>query len=165
MRRGARISSTAIRKLVEAGDVSRACRMLGEPFALEGPVVKGFGIGAKQTVPTLNLAPENELLPATGVYVTQTRDLDSGLGPARQWRSITNVGYRPTFDGRDLSCETFLLDPFDGDTPSRIEVRFLRFVRDERKFDSPELLRAQILKDVTAAKRLHARLDAIPGSR
>ena len=155
--RGDRISSTAIRKLVTAGEVSRASRMLGAPFALEGSVVKGHGIGSKQTVPTLNLAPENELLPAVGVYVTRTRDLDS----VRTWRSITNVGYRPTFDGHELSCETFLLDPFDGHTPRRIEVSFLKFVRDERKFDTTELLRAQILKDVKFAQRLHGRIDRI----
>jgi riboflavin kinase/FMN adenylyltransferase len=155
LRRGQRMSSTAVRKLVEAGRVSRACRMLGEPFALEGPVVKGRGVGSKQTVPTLNLAPENELLPATGVYVTRTRDLNG----AGNWRSITNVGYRPTFHGQDLSCESYLLDAFDGDTPERIEVGFIRFVREERKFDSPELLREQILKDVSFANRIHARLD------
>ena len=152
-RRGVRISSTAVRKLVEAGQVSKACRMLGAPFALEGAVVKGHGIGSKQTVPTLNLAPENELLPPVGVYVTETWDNESG----RQWKSITNVGYRPTFDGRELSVETFLLDPFEGETPERIEVSFLRFVREERKFDSPELLRAQIMRDVAVAKRVHGR--------
>jgi len=154
VRRGARISSTAVRKLVEAGQVSRACRMLGAPFALEGPVVKGHGIGSKQTVPTLNLAPENELLPPVGVYVTETWDSESG----RRWKSITNVGYRPTFDGQGLTVETFLLDPFEGETPERIEVGFLRFVREERKFDSPELLRAQIMRDVAVAKRVHGRL-------
>jgi riboflavin kinase/FMN adenylyltransferase len=152
-RRGERISSTAIRKLIEAGRVSRACRMLGEPFALEGPVVSGHGIGGKQTVPTLNMKPENELLPATGVYATLTRDPDSG----RDWKSITNVGYRPTFDGKDLTCETFLLDPFDGNTPKRIEVSFLYFLRGEKKFDTPELLRAQIMKDVARANRVHDR--------
>jgi riboflavin kinase/FMN adenylyltransferase len=152
-RRGARISSTAVRKLVEAGQVSKACRMLGAPFALEGAVVKGHGIGRKQTVPTLNLAPENELLPPVGVYVTETWDEEAG----RRWKSITNVGYRPTFEGQGLSVETFLLDPFDGETPERIEVNFLRFVREERKFDSPELLRAQIMRDVAVATRVHVR--------
>jgi riboflavin kinase/FMN adenylyltransferase len=161
LRRGQRISSTAIRKLVEAGRVSLACRMLGEPFALEGPVVKGYGIGSRQTVPTLNLAAENQLLPATGVYVTRTRDLDSD----RQWHSVTNVGYRPTFDGHDLTCETFLLDPPDSAAPRRIEVAFLDFVRPEQRFESPELLRAQILKDAAFARRLHARLDRILRSR
>lgn len=148
LRRGERISSTAIRKLVEAGKVSRACRMLGEPFALEGPVVKGHGIGKKQTVPTLNLQPENELLPRNGVYVTRTNGM----------RSVTNVGYRPTFDGHELTIETFLLDPLPDPPPDRIEVAFLWYIREEKKFDTPELLRAQIMKDVAVANRLHSRL-------
>jgi riboflavin kinase/FMN adenylyltransferase len=156
-RRGERISSTAIRKLVESGNVARACRMLGEPFALEGDVVTGQGIGKRQTVPTLNLKPENELRPAIGVYATKTSDLTS----QRSWNSITNVGYRPTFGGADITYETFLLDPFDGDTPRRIEVTFLWFIREERKFDSPELLRAQILKDVSRAKKVHAKLSGL----
>jgi riboflavin kinase/FMN adenylyltransferase len=117
-------------------------------------VVSGHGIGQQKTVPTLNLAPENELRPATGVYVTKTRDLDSGS----IWTSITNVGYRPTFDGSEPSYETFILDPYDGNAPHRIEVSFFYFIREERKFGSPELLRAQILKDVDLAKRVHFRI-------
>jgi riboflavin kinase/FMN adenylyltransferase len=158
--RGERISSSAIRKLISDGAVSRACRMLGGPFALEGPVVKGRGIGSKQTVPTLNLAPENEVLPKTGVYVTRTRDLGSSdVGSSRDWPSVTNVGYRPTFDGHGLTVETFLLKPLDGETPARIEVRFLKFIREERKFEDPAALRAQILQDAGFASRLHRRLQ------
>jgi riboflavin kinase/FMN adenylyltransferase len=153
-RRAERISSTGIRKLVTGGSVSRACRMLGAPFALEGPVVRGQGIGSKQTVPTLNLAPLNEVLPKNGVYVTRTLDLDS----KRAWNSITNVGYRPTFGGDRLTIETFLLEPLGTAHPDRIEVSFLAFVRDERKFESPEALKAQILRDVNVAQRLHRRL-------
>jgi riboflavin kinase/FMN adenylyltransferase len=148
---GERISSSRIRELVTAGRVSRACRILGTPFALEGRVVSGKGIGRKETVPTLNLAPENELLPKTGVYVTRTRDESSG----QAWRSITNVGYRPTFEGEGLTVETFLLDPPPETAPERIEVAFLSYVRAERKFESPALLKAQILRDVGAAQRLH----------
>ena len=103
--------------------MSRACRLLGAPFALEGKVVPGQGIGSKQTVPTLNLDPLNEVLPKTGVYVTRTRDLDS----TRTWNSITNVGYRPTFDGHNLTIETFLLDPLDDPAPVHIEVGFLKY--------------------------------------
>jgi riboflavin kinase / FMN adenylyltransferase len=153
-RRGQRISSTAIRRLVVEGFVSRACRMLGAPFAIEGVVVKGQGIGSKQTVPTLNLAPLNEVLPKTGVYVTRTLDLNSGI----RWNSITNVGYRPTFDGHELTVETFLLDPLVSVQPERIEVSFLFRLRDERKFESSEALKSQILRDVAVANRLHRRL-------
>ena len=156
-RHGERISSTGIRGLVTDGHVSRACRMLGAPFALEGTVVSGHGIGSKQTVPTLNLAPRNELLPGHGVYVTRTRDLATGS----RWNSITNVGVRPTFSGSDMTVETFLLSPFDGRTPEQIEVEFLRFVRPEKKFESSEALKAQIGRDVGVALRLHRRLGRL----
>jgi len=147
--RGMRVSSSGLRQLVTAGDMTHAGRLLGRPYALEGEVVAGYGVGAKKTVPTLNLAAHAELLPKEGVYVTRTTDLDDG----RRWDSVTNVGYRPTF-GADggLSIETFLLDPLDGETPRSIRVEFLRRLRDERKFESPEALRAQIFKDVTRAQ-------------
>jgi len=153
-RNGERISSTQVRTLITNGQVSRACRLLGEPFTLEGNVVRGHGIGSKQTVPTLNLAPESEVMPKTGVYVTRTCD----LGSSREWRSITNVGYRPTFDGTGLTIETFLLDPLTGESPQRIAVRFLTFIRDERRFESPEALKSQIMRDIRVAERLHRRL-------
>jgi riboflavin kinase/FMN adenylyltransferase len=156
-RRGERVSSTIIRGMVVDGAVSRACRMLGAPFALEGVVVAGQGIGSRQTVPTLNLAPLNEVLPKVGVYVTRTVDLESGS----RWNSITNVGYRPTFDGEGLTVETFLLDPLGSAHPERIEVSFLSFVRDERKFETPEALKTQILRDAAVAKRLHRRLTKL----
>jgi riboflavin kinase/FMN adenylyltransferase len=155
--RSGRISSSTIRQLVTAGRVSQACRMMGTPFALEGRVVRGQGIGSRQTVPTLNLAPDNELLPKTGVYVTLTREERS----SEHWRSITNVGYRPTFDAHGLTVETFLLDPAPQATPDRIEVGFLSFVREERKFESPEALKAQILRDVKAANRFHSRFRGL----
>jgi len=143
------ISSSEIRARVQAGDVSRACRMLGRAYALEGQVVHGHGIGSKMTVPTLNLGITAEVLPAVGVYVTQTRHLSG----AAQWRSVTNVGYRPTFGSDDrLGIETFLLDPLEGPSPGAIGVEFLKRIRDERKFESPEALKAQILRDVTQAQ-------------
>ncbi len=152
-----RISSTAIRAMIAQGSVSRACRKLGGPFALEGDIVKGEGVGSKQTVPTLNLAPRNEVLPAHGVYVTRTWDPETG----RKWPSITNIGMRPTFGGDHLTVETFLLSPLDGETPRRIEVQFLRYVREERKFENPDALKRQIFKDVAVANRLHARLKRL----
>jgi riboflavin kinase/FMN adenylyltransferase len=142
--RGRVISSSEIRQAIEAGNVSLACRMLGRPYALEGRVVPGAGIGSKQTVPTLNLETKAEVLPKTGVYITRTHE----LGSQRKWPSITNVGYRPTFNGHGLSIETFLLSPLTGEPPQEISVEFLRRVREERKFPSPEALKAQILQDV-----------------
>jgi len=152
---GTRASSTAIRILVAAGRVSAARRMMGRPFALEGAVVTGRGIGRRLTVPTLNLAAENELLPATGVYVTRT--FDPGTGG--RWGSVTNIGYRPTFGDGGLTVETYLLDPPPAEAPESIEVSFLARVRGERKFDTPEALRAQILRDAGAAQRFHRRAN------
>lgn len=158
--RGRMVSSSGIRELVLAGQVAAAGRLLLRPYALEGDVVSGRGVGSKQTVPTLNLSTRAELIPARGVYVTCTRDLDA----PRRWNSITNIGYRPTFGASDeLTIETFLLEPLEGGTPRRIRVEFLRRVRDERKFDSPETLRAQILKDVGVAQRYFRRMRAWVG--
>jgi riboflavin kinase/FMN adenylyltransferase len=154
--RGELVSSSGVRRLIERGSVSRAMRMLGRPFSVEGRIVRGHGVGAKQAVPTLNLAHETEVLPARGVYMTCTFDPDSG----RRWPSVTNIGVRPTFDGADLSIETFLLRPLEGDTPSRISLAFWRRIRDEIKFPSAEQLRAQILRDAAAAEKFFRRLQA-----
>jgi riboflavin kinase/FMN adenylyltransferase len=147
------VSSSEIRRRIESGDVSRACRMLGRPYALEGDVIRGQGIGAKQTVPTLNLATPAEVLPATGVYITKTRSFDGS-----HWPSVTNVGHRPTFGGGELSIETFLLAPLEGAAPTRIRLEFLRRLRDEKKFGGPEELKAQILRDVRRAQDYFRRL-------
>jgi riboflavin kinase/FMN adenylyltransferase len=155
--RGRLVSSSEVRRLIDQGAVSLACRLLGHPYALEGEVVHGQGIGSKQTVPTLNLDTKAEIFPATGVYITRTTDMDSN----RKWPSITNVGYRPTFNGDKLTVETFLLAPLEGETPRRIRVEFLRRLRDEKKFDSPEALRAQILKDVGRAQTYFRRTERL----
>jgi riboflavin kinase/FMN adenylyltransferase len=147
--RGRLVSSTALRQLIEAGLVAQAARLLERSYALEGDVVAGRGVGSKQTVPTLNLAANTEVLPAIGVYVTRTHDLED----ARFWPSITNVGRRPTFGvSHDISIETFLLEPLASETPRRIRVEFLWRVRDERPFPDPQALKQQILRDVGVAQ-------------
>jgi len=159
--RGVPVSSSVLRRLVDAGDVARATRLLERPYSLEGDVVSGHGIGHKQTVPTLNLRPTAEVLPKTGVYITCTDDLESH----RRWQSVTNVGYRPTFGGDEgVSIETFLLEPLVGTSPGRIRVAFLRRLRDERKFDTPETLKAQIFKDVGRTKAYFRRLERFAGA-
>jgi riboflavin kinase/FMN adenylyltransferase len=153
--RGRIISSSEIRRLIEAGNVALACRLLGRPYALQGRVVPGEGRGSKQTVPTLNLDTQAEVLPKTGVYLTRTRE---SIGP-RNWPSITNIGYRPTFNGHGLTIETYLLSSLDGAPPEEISVEFLRWVREERKFENAEALRAQILRDVGHAQAYFRRLQ------
>jgi riboflavin kinase/FMN adenylyltransferase len=148
------VSSTIIRREVAEGDVSHAGRLLGRPFALTGQVVPGTGTGRKFTFPTLNLAAEQELLPARGVYVTRT----AFEGETCSHRSVTNIGVRPTFNGSSLSVETHLLDFQPETAPRRIEVRFWERLREEKKFSGPEELRAQIAQDIAAANRFFNRL-------
>jgi riboflavin kinase/FMN adenylyltransferase len=152
--RGEIVSSTIIRREVAAGDVSHAARLLGRPFVLTGEVVSGTGTGRRFTFPTLNLAVEQELLPARGVYVTRTC-LD---GEPRSHRSVTNIGVRPTFNGSSLSVETHLLDTQLAAAPKRIEVRFWKRLREEQKFTGPEELRAQIATDIARANKFFSRL-------
>ena len=160
--RGRLASSSGIREAIQAGRVALAARLLQHPYGIEGEVVKGHGVGAKQTVPTLNLATDAEVLPARGVYLTRTWDTMSG----RTWNSITNIGYRPTFgDTEELSIETFLLEPLEGAPPRRIRVEFLCRVRDERKFATPEALKAQILRDVRVAQNYFRRARSWVGRR
>ena len=152
--RGQRVSSSVIRRLTESGQVELASRMLERPFFLEGKVGPGRGIGSKQTAPTLNLIEWGEVLPGTGVYITETRDLDL----SRRWPSITNVGFRPTFGGSDVSVETHLLEPLEPPSPERIRVRFLRHLREERKFESPRELKVQIFSDAERARSYFRRV-------
>lgn len=143
------VSSTVIRREIAGGDVAQAGRLLGRPYVLTGDIVSGTGTGRKFTFPTLNLKPDQELLPATGVYVTRTLL----PGETKTRRSVTNIGMRPTFNGTSLTVETHLLD-FSGEiTPCWIELRFWKRLRAEKKFFGPEELRAQIVRDIRAANR------------
>jgi riboflavin kinase/FMN adenylyltransferase len=153
--RGRRVSSTTIRQQIQDGRVSQAGRMLGRWYEIEGCIVTGAGRGKSVTVPTLNLEPLNELVPPRGVYVTRTSMDTSGFVD-----SITNIGTRPTFDDGSLSIETFVLrDPVPAAVTSA-RIQFLRRIRDEQKFDSPELLRQQIGRDVHRAERFFRILKA-----
>jgi len=152
--RGRLVSSSAIRQYVNDGNVSFAGRLLGRCFSLQGEVVKGQGIGSRQTVPTLNLKPPAGQIIPRGVYITQTVELSTG----RVWPSITNSGTRPTFDGAELTVETFLLAPLDGPSPQNIQVQFRRFIRSEQHFADAAALKAQILRDVARAKAFWRRV-------
>jgi riboflavin kinase / FMN adenylyltransferase len=147
--RGLEVSSSAIRALVEAGDMRRARWMLGRPFAVRGTQARGRGIGTRLLVPTVNMAPYAELLPAFGVYVTR---LTVG---GRCFRAVTNVGNRPTFGAASFAVESHILDfePLEIDELTPIDLEFLLRLRGEIEWPSPEALKAQIFKDVAKAKR------------
>jgi riboflavin kinase / FMN adenylyltransferase len=147
--RGLEVSSSAIRALVAAGDLTRARWMLGRPFAVLSTQAKGRGIGARLLVPTVNLAAYEGLLPAFGVYVTRLNVA------GRRFQAVTNVGNRPTFGEASFAVESHILDfePIELDEQTPIELEFLLRLRGEQEWPSPEALKAQILKDVMRAKR------------
>ena len=141
---GEPVSSTRIREAVARGDIEEARALLGRPFAVEGEVVAGAGRGRALEFPTANLAVASEIVPRPGVYGTEIGVL------AGRWPSVTNVGVRPTFGGRELSVETHIVD-FDGDLyGQRAEVHFLARLRDEMKFPSADALADQIARDCAA---------------
>ncbi len=146
------VSSTGVRTAIAEGRVSHAAHLLGRPFTLTGEVVRGAGRGSTVLFPTLNLAPAQELLPKVGVYATES------WVEGRWYRSATNVGFRPTFDGTLLGIESHLFDFSREVTKGPMEVRFCERLRDERKFSGPAELRTQIaadLRDVREYFRRH----------
>ena len=147
--RGETVSSSQIRKLVGDGRVSRARHLLARPFCILGTPGRGRGYGSKYTVPTINLARYEELVPKDGVYITWTR-----VGSER-FDSVTNVGNRPTFGAELFAIETHLLNfhPIELAPETEVEICFLERLRDEVKFPSVEALREQIGKDVRKARR------------
>jgi len=157
--RGAVVSSTAIRTAVSAGDVAKAEKLLGRPFALEGEIRTGTGQGRDLVVPTLNLSTQNELLPKPGVYITQTRL------PGETYGSATNVGVRPTFNGQGLTVESHLFGFSEELNSGPLEVLFRRRLRDEQKFSGPEELKLQVLKDLKRAKEFFRKPSRAAQSR
>jgi riboflavin kinase / FMN adenylyltransferase len=143
------VSSSQIRKLLAAGRVSRARHLLARPFCILGTPGRGRGYGSKYTVPTINLARYEELVPKDGVYITWTR-----VG-AERFDSVTNVGNRPTFGAELFAIETHLLNfhPIELTPDTEVEVCFLNRLRDEIKFPSVEALRERIAHDVKKARR------------
>ena len=145
--RGVRISSSKIRDLLADGSVNLARRMLGRPYGVEGVIIRGNRRGHTIGFPTANLKPHNRVIPRYGVYATAT--LIDG-----KWRkSITNIGVRPTFESdSEPSIESYIFD-FDGDLYGDVlRVRFLYRIRDERKFNGIDELKAQIVKDTRRAR-------------
>jgi riboflavin kinase / FMN adenylyltransferase len=149
MLRGETVSSSQIRKLVATGRVSRARHLLARPFCILGAPGRGRGFGSKYTVPTINLARYEELVPRDGVYITWTR-VD-----AERFESVTNVGNRPTFGAELFAIETHLLNfhPLELTPETEVEICFLERLRDEIKFPSVDALREQIAQDVKKARR------------
>jgi riboflavin kinase / FMN adenylyltransferase len=138
------VSSSAIRELLQAGDVEAAARRLGRPAEVEGTVVAGDARGGTLGFPTANLRPEAGLLvPAYGIYA----------GSAAGHRAAVSIGTNPHYGGRERRIEAFLLE-FAGDLYGRrLIVELWRRLRDERAFDDEAGLVAQIARDVDETRR------------
>ena len=145
---GERVSSTHVRQAVREGNIPFAEQLLGRPFCIFGTVVKGRGIGRKLGFPTANVAPENELLPAPGIYAARTRI------NGKTFDSAAFIGERKTFNDPDPVIESYLLD-FDGDLyGQQIEVCLVKKVRDVMVYPSTEALIEQIEKDIANIRAL-----------
>ena len=147
--RGETVSSSRIRQLLLQGKVGRARNLLGRNFSILGAPASGRGYGSRYTVPTINLAPYPELVPANGVYITQTNVGNESFD------SVTNIGVRPTFGEPSFAIETHLLNfrPLALSETTNIEIKFLKWLRPEMKFPGAEALRQQIGHDVQLAQR------------
>lgn len=163
--RGVQVSSSVVRRTVGAGDMAMARALLGRVFSIRSTAARGRGVGRRLTVPTINLAPYEELTPASGVYATRLKIGD------RIFDAVTNAGVRPTFGENTYAIESHLLDfrevELTEETP--LELCFLARIRDERRFDSPAELKEQILQDVAWARRYfrlagRAAMPALPAS-
>ncbi|MCS6874361.1 MAG: bifunctional riboflavin kinase/FAD synthetase [Pyrinomonadaceae bacterium] len=147
--RGQRISSSKIRELLLLGKVNLARRMLGRPYGIEGQVIQGDGRGRMLGFPTANLLTKNRVIPKNGVYVT------ASLIEGKWLRSITNVGFRPTFHNSEdsPSIETHIFGFKDNLYGNVLRIRFLHRIRNEKKFSNIEELKSQIIKDINRAKK------------
>ncbi len=149
-----RVSSTMIRRLVAAGRVGDARRLLGRPYALEGAVVRGEQRGRTIHIPTANLDPGDLLLPADGVYAGVANGPDGRVRPA-----AISVGRKPTFGEHARLCETHLVD-YDGPV-DRYEwpmtVRFHHWLRDQVRYDGVDALIDQLQRDIARTRELAQR--------
>jgi riboflavin kinase / FMN adenylyltransferase len=148
------VSSTRIRRLVAEGRVDEAGALLGHSYALAGTIVEGRRRGRELGFPTANLRTDNELIPPHGVYAT-TLTVDGIVHAA-----ITNIGVNPTFgDNGATTIETHVLHYNRELYGQRVQLGFVQRLRDERRFDDVDALRAQIEADCRRAERLFTRLS------
>ena len=145
---GAVVSSTAIREAIEKGDLTKAAEMLGREYTILGTVTRGDNLGKKIGFPTANLSAHSEQFPPNGVYAAEAR-IEGELR-----RGVINLGVRPTVSSgkSERVLEIYLFD-FDRDIYGRdVEVRFSKFLRPEKKFETLDALVQQIRQDVKEAR-------------
>jgi riboflavin kinase/FMN adenylyltransferase len=150
------VSSSLIRWLLAHGRVRDAAICLGRPYALFGKVIRGFGRGRQIGVPTANLGHDGQLAPAEGVYAARCT-----IGGAT-YPTAVSIGHLPTFGDNVRQVEAHLIG-FAGDLYDQtIRVEFIDWIREQRKFDGLEPLKARIASDIESAKTLSGRDPSLP---
>ncbi|MFC1918867.1 bifunctional riboflavin kinase/FAD synthetase [Chloroflexota bacterium] len=144
------VSSTAIRDALADGNIKRVVNLIGHPFSLKGQVTSGAGSSSRLDLfPTANLDVDpGQAVPANGVYATRAHIED------KVYQAVTNIGWRPTFDGDSRTIETYILN-YQGNLYGReLKIDFVERLRDENRFDSAEELKKQITKDIKQGKAI-----------
>ena len=146
---GKRISSTIIRKFLKEGNVEKASKYLGRQFFICGKVVSGDKRGREIGFPTINIQPPEDFCLRKGVYVGYV------IIKNKKFPAVINYGNRPTVDGEKVFIEAHLLEPVKEKIEEKfIQVYFLKFLREEKKFPNIEMLKEQINKDIKNAKEV-----------
>lgn len=143
---GISVHSSKVREFIQSGEIKKANQLIGREYCISGTHIKGQGLGKKEFVPTINLEPGHYILPKNGVYATFTK-IDGETYP-----SVTFIGIRESSDGK-FSLETHILD-HDIEMSNKIDVCFIDFIRGNRKFNSFDELKIQILKDIDTARQI-----------
>lgn len=146
------VSSSEVRRALTAGDIERANKLLGYPYTIIGRVVKGYHEGRRLGFPTANLdtSEYGQMIPEGGVYAVFARTEHS----LSERPSMMNIGTRPTFGGRKTTLEVNIFG-FEGDLyGQRLMISFVKRIREERKFSSPEELQTQLEVDKTEIENL-----------
>jgi riboflavin kinase/FMN adenylyltransferase len=149
---GERVSSTVVREALAAGDLERAERYLGRPFSMQGRVFRGTQLGRKLGYPTANMRLAAEPSPLAGVFAVQARVL-CGPGDARWMNGVASLGRRPAVGGKEFLVEVHVFDFHGNLYGERLEVRFIRKLRDEANFADLDALVEQIQIDEAQARK------------
>ena len=144
---GVSVHSRVIREYLQSGKIEAANALLGRAYRIDGDVIPGQGIGARELVPTLNLRVRDYQLPREGVYATRTRIGEAWLS------SVSFIGHRVSTDG-SFAVESHVLDHDIGAVEGRVFIEFVDRIRDNRKFDSLSTLRSRIQDDIAVAKEM-----------
>lgn len=151
---GLRVSSSALREALASPDLARASILLGRPYSLTGRVRRGQQLGRKLGMPTLNVHLHRAPALRYGVYVVRVSC------EGREWEGVANIGVRPSIASNDCVLEAHLFDATENLYSKVVDVTFLKFLRDEAKFDSMDALAAQMQRDGAAARAYFARVPS-----